>query len=155
MVSSKASVLKCLCVWLWAHDVVVELRCATMVFGTAYTSHCWLMRVWSIYRCRHALALARARSCSWQVCPQPSQATNVWQVSARENGPSARPLSGIWWANEYKVTKVLYANWSDGTRKALGKSGVLCRLSCAVLVFVVLVFCVRLCVFVVTHALLV
>ena len=37
-------------------------------------------------------------------------------MSTRERGPSARPLSGVWW-REHKVNKVLYARNADGVAK--------------------------------------
>lgn len=57
-----------------------------------------------------------------------------FELSSRERGPSVRSLHGLWWNNIWKATKVLYARFPDGTRKAssLG-SGVLvmCGFRCA------------------------
>ena len=49
--------------------------------------------------------------CTWQD-------TGVWELSSREHGPSVRALHGLYWNNQWRATKVLYARFPDGKRKA-------------------------------------
>ena len=39
-------------------------------------------------------------------------------MSSRERGPSARPLSGVWW-DQHKVVKVVYGRNGDGVAKVI------------------------------------
>ena len=47
-----------------------------------------------------------------------AQENGHWELSSREHGPSVRSLHGLWWNNDWKATKVLYARFPDGSRKA-------------------------------------
>ena len=50
--------------------------------------------------------------------PAAWQENGHWELSRRERGPSVRALSGLWWNNDWKATKVLYARFPDGSHKA-------------------------------------
>jgi len=45
------------------------------------------------------------------------QEDNVFAVSQREFGPTARPLNGVWWADKWEAKKVLYARAPGATRR--------------------------------------